>query len=297
MDLASGELKQDGIPLRRQIHIAGEVLAPNGKLYLATPDRQNPGMDVFVYDPAANAISDLGVVVPRLGGEKRCMCVGTDGKVYGTGSYWPESKVGAYAIDPATNRVTDYGPIGPSHHPSPSWGDGIAADERYIYLVSGRVPYYLVAYDKQTGKDEVLAATGPVDGMIGITAQRYGPRRTRRTWSARTASASTIGCPGKSWPRRKAAWKSLPGPRRQPPGLVGRAAQAGSLREPSRTKSDGWAEMGPINARTQDAASTQLGWKTFRYQAPTYPLPVYRLSELSDGHFRHERLVRRQLPL
>ena len=132
MDLGTGELKQDAIPLHRQIHIVGRTIGPDGKLYLATPDRKNPGMDVFVYDPATNELSNKGIVVPRLGGEKRSMCVGTDGKVYGSGSYRPESKVGAYQIDPATGKVTDYGIIG-----QPGLGGRIAFSGDDLYLGAG----------------------------------------------------------------------------------------------------------------------------------------------------------------
>lgn len=36
-DMATGQLKTDGIPLRRQIHVCGRVLGPDGKLYITTP--------------------------------------------------------------------------------------------------------------------------------------------------------------------------------------------------------------------------------------------------------------------
>ena len=291
MDLGTGELKQDGIPMYRQIHIVGRTIAPDGKLYLATPDRKNPGMDVFVYDPATNKLSGMGIVVPRLGGEKRCMCVGMDGKVYGSGSYSPERKVGAYQIDPETAEITDYGVIGPSHAPHGCWADGIAADERYVYLVSGRVPYYLVAFDKVTRTETVLLTTERVGGVIRIVPRRSG------NWAYGMKIVGTDGkrvdywlyngqaipkTEARDWPAPKptgpARWTSYP-PRAE-------VSLAKAI-----PKSDGlaeiWCRTPEAKAAAQnapaDATPEQRGWRVFRFNVPTYPLPIYRLTELPDG--------------
>ena len=292
MDLGTGELKQDGIPMYRQIHIAGRTIAPDGKLYLATPDRKKrAGMDVFVYDPATNTLSGMGIVAPRLGGEKRSMCVGMDGKVYGSGSYSPESRVGAYQIDPATGKVTEYGAIGPSHAPHGCWADGIAADEKYLYLVSGRVPYYLVAFDKATRKEQVLLTTERVGGAIRIVPRRNG------NWAYGMKVVGTDGKRVNYWLHNgqaipKAEAKHWPGPNRTAPSRwVAYPPRPEVSLAKAVPKSDGlaeiWRRTRQAKAAAQevaaDAPPEQRGWLAFRFTVPTYPLPIYRLTELPDG--------------
>lgn len=64
IDLGTGEVEKGGIPLGRQIHVCGQVLGPDGKYYMATPDRRE-GTELYVYDPAANELSCLRVVAQR----------------------------------------------------------------------------------------------------------------------------------------------------------------------------------------------------------------------------------------
>ena len=193
MDLGTGVMKKEKIPDGLQIHICGRALAPNGKLYFATPNWRL-GMCIFIYDPATDRITSLGesvtdakgpagpdkqplawrIAVPDLAGERRDMVVGTDGKIYATGSYGKESRAGAYQIDPDTDKITIYGPVGPSHKPSGVWGYFVAADDRYVYVASGKVPWYLVAYDRETKTDKVLLTTETVEGSISVWQQRYG---------------------------------------------------------------------------------------------------------------------------
>ena len=139
IDTATGETSVGRIPDRRQIHICGRTLAPNGKLYIATPDWRK-GMEIYVYDPAANKLTSLGMQVPGLAGEKRPLSVAPNGKIYGAGSHMKERKAGCYEIDPETDKVTPYGPIGPSHAPHGVWGYSSAADGRYVYVASGKIP-------------------------------------------------------------------------------------------------------------------------------------------------------------
>ncbi len=276
IDLATGEVRRDGMPDRRQIHICGKILAPDGKLYIATPDWKK-GMELYVYDPATNELSCRGVVAPGLAGETRPLVVGTNGKVYGTGSYAESRKAGAYQLDTATGKITDYGPIGPSHAPNGCWGYSVAADDRYVYVASGKVPWYLVAYDRQTGKDTVLVATENVGGYISVRQHRHG-------CSARaTKVAGTEGkqieywlyhgkaIPKKDrkekppWPAPKDAkpWVAMP-PR--PQVYLGAATPA----------SDGRAVLWVRTSKSN-------GWKPIRLQVPTYPMSTYRVAALPDG--------------
>ena len=288
MDLATGELKQDGIALRRQIHICGRVLGPNGKLYLATPEWKT-GMELHVYDPATNELSHRGLIVPGLTGERREMTVGTDGMIYGTGSYFSESKAGAYQIDPATDRVTIYGPIGPSHKPNSVWGYSIAADDRCVYVASGKIPWYLVAYDRVTGKDSVLLTTEKVGGIISVK------QRPRGCTARASKVLGTDGQRGEYWLYQgKAILKK--DPKEAPPWdatrpLVQRPMppkpQVSTVR--ATPKSDGSAEIWwrPHRAARQDVVITEriesLDWQAIRFTVPTYPMAIYRLTELPDS--------------
>jgi len=292
IDLATGAMKQDAIPDRRQIHICGRVLGPDGKLYLATPDWQK-GMEVYVYDPAANELSCKGVVAPRLAGETRPMVIGTDGMIYGSGSYDKERKAGAYQLDPATGKVTDYGPIGPSHEPNGCWGYSVAADDRYVYVASGKVPWFLVAYDRQTGKDAALATTENVGGMVSVSQQRHGC--TARATKVLGTDGNAVDYwlyQGKAIPKKapdepppwpvpadSKPWLAMP-PRPEvfldnaSPAPDGRAtiwlrsaeAKAAAPKEP------------PADAKPED-----IGWKPIHLQVPTYPMSIDRLAELPDG--------------
>ncbi|MBM4039300.1 MAG: hypothetical protein FJ290_12370, partial [Planctomycetes bacterium] len=279
-DLATGVVKKDGIPDRRQIHICGRVLGPDGKLYIATPDWQK-GMEVYVYNPATNALSCKGVVAPGLAGETRPMCVGTDGMIYGSGSYDKERKAGAYQIDPRTGKVTDYGPVGPSHAPNGCWGYSVAADDRYIYVASGKVPWFLVAYDRQTGKDETLVTTENVEGMVSVHQGRHGC----------TASASkVVGTDGKAIQYWLYQGKAIPkkAPNEKPPWpepadskpWVTLPPQPEFFTESATPTSDGRAI---IWHRMPKARGGDDEWKAIPLQVPTYPMVINRLTELPDG--------------
>ncbi|HUT35900.1 MAG TPA: hypothetical protein VNE39_20600 [Planctomycetota bacterium] len=279
-DLATGAVKRDGIPDRRQIHICGRVLGPDGKLYIATPDWQK-GMEVYVYDPATNELSCKGVVAPGLAGETRPMCIGTDGMIYGSGSYNQERKAGAYQIDPKTGKVTEYGPIGPSHAPNGCWGYSVAADDRYVYVASGKVPWFLVAYDRQTGKDETLVTTETVGGYVGVSQQRHGC----------TASASkVVGTDGKAIQYWLYQGKAIPkkAPNEKPPWpeppdskpWVGLPPKPEFFTDSATPTSDGKAALW---YRTPETKAEDREWKAIPLQVPTYPMTINRLTELPDG--------------
>ena len=294
IDLATGKIKKDGIPDRRQIHICGKCIGPNGKLYIATPDWKK-GMEIYVYDPASNELSCLGMKVPGLKGEKRCMALGTDGKIYGTGSYQDVKKAGIYQIDPATDEVTVYGPVGPAQDPETRavWGDGIGADDRYVYVVSGRVPYYLVAYDRETKEERVLLTTERAGGLMRIVQRRHG------CWAYGQKIVGTKGERTDYWLHegkavRKKDRKEAPPwtiPKDSKPWYV-KPPRPQVFAEKSVPTSEGQAEIWYRTAEARaaapkdppaDAKPEDLGWQAIRFTAPTYPLPIHRVVEMPDG--------------
>lgn len=296
IDLATGEVKKDGIPLRRQIHICGKIVAPDGKLYIATPDWKK-GMEIYVYDPAEGELACKGVVAPGLAGETRRMTIGVDGMIYGTGSYAKSKKAGAYQLDPGTGRITDYGPIGPSHEPNGCWGYSIGADDRFVYVASGKVPWYLVAYDRRTGKDTALVTTEKVGGFVGVKQHRHGCSATA------TKVVGTDGGRIEYWLYRgKAIPKKNPAenPKEAPPWPIPQESKPWVAMPPrpeafldnATPAPDGRAEIWYRTAEAKAAAPgdppaggipEDLGWRAIRLQVPTYPMGISRLRELPDG--------------
>ena len=167
VDLGANKIDRVDIGRGRQLHLCGHAIGPKGKFWITTPDWRK-GMCLYVYDPATNKLEARGVIVPDLTGERRPMTVSPDGKIFGAGSYRESSQAGLYEIDPETGKVTVLGPVGPSHAPGGVWTFSIVADERYVYVTSGQVPWYLVVYDRQTGEDRVLLTTEKVGAKINV---------------------------------------------------------------------------------------------------------------------------------
>jgi hypothetical protein len=173
MDLGSGEVKNIEWPRALNLHLCPAVLAPNGKLYLSVLDLKQR-QQICIYDPAKNELTPQALKMPDdLWGETHPLVLGNDGKLYAVGAHTSKA-ASAAQIDPETGKVTGYGAIGPSHAPSGCWAYSAGADDRYLYIASGKVPWYLVAYDKQTGKSEVLVTTEDVGGKVSISQGRFG---------------------------------------------------------------------------------------------------------------------------
>lgn len=288
VDLATGEMKRDGIPDGRQIHICGRVLGPNGLFYITTPDRQRD-MELWIYDPTTNTLTYRGVIAPGLGGENRPMVIGTDGKIYGAGSRPDDSRVGAYQIDPDTGKVTDYGGLGPSHKPAGCWCQSLGADDEWIYLASGKVPWYLVAFNRKTREERVLLETDRVLGNITVSQRPDGcTARATALLGSKNPTDEFWLYQGKAipktdntppWPARSMTPRPLP-PR---PELY---------TERLDPDPDGWAELwyrlpeakeAAAKNPPMDASPEALGWKVVRFRVDLFPMPIRRLTELPDG--------------
>ena len=289
IDLGTGQVKKVQTERGWNFHLCPSVLAPNGKLFISILDgrlRQK----ICLYDPAANELTIDAVKMPEeLLGETHPLVLGTDGKLYAIGQH-PSKAAAAARIDPDSLDVTFYGPVGPSHAPSACWGYSGAADGRYIYIASGKVPWHLVAYDRQTGKSETLVTTGTVGGMVSVGQGRDGctgrasgivggPAQQQEYWLHEgKAIPMTDRKAAPPWPVRPSAPHAAPPPveintSRSVPDLEGNA--------------EIWAR--PVDAASRRvnppaaAAPEQLGWKRFRFQVPLYPHAIYRLVEMPDG--------------
>jgi len=294
IDMGTGEVKQIRKERGLNFHLAPAVVAPNGKLYISILIR-GLRQQICIYDPGTNEMTFKALPIPdTLKGETHPLTLGTDGKLYMIGQH-PSRTAGACQIDPDTHKVTDYGPIGPSHAPNSCWGYYGGADDRYIYIASGKIPWYLVAYDRQTGKSEVLVETERVGGSVSVRQGRFGC----------TASASKIvGTDGARveywlykgkaivrkdrkekppWPVPAGAGPLVPLP---PKVEVNRSRAVPStegdaeiwVRTPEAKAKATARERPPADARPED-----LGWQVFKFNVPTYPQGIYRLRELPDG--------------
>lgn len=285
-DLATGEVKKQRFPDRRQIHMHGGLLAPDGKYYIVTPD-WNAGMNLFVYDPTTNLLEDRGIFVPNLVGETRRLVLGPDGLIYGTGSYREPRKAGAYCYDWKTGKVVhDYGPIGPDHAPHGAWGYYIGVDGQYIYVASGKIPWYLVAVNIKTGEETLLAQTkaggnmslSPMNGGARVTVQNEPEAKQEHFWLYH----------GKMIPKtdNKPPWSPFQTPwDKAPPGPEVYRGQV----DPVDGKAYLWWRSADDAARApkpmpDETKPEDLGWKRLELRdVETYPLAIHRLVPLPDG--------------
>ncbi len=289
-DLGSGEVKQVSTERGPNFHLCPSVVAPNGKLYISI---LGPRLrqQVCTYDPAKNEFLLNALPLPDdLLGETHPMALGTDGKIYMAGGH-PSKSATACQIDPATNKVTSYGPVGPSHAPNDCWAYSAAADDRYIYIASGKVPWYLVAYDRQTGKAETLITTEKVGGYLGAGQGRGGC----------TANASkVVGTDGnridywlyqgKAVPMKdrgeKPPWPERPAPRPalppQPEVSLARAVPDAEGRAEIWCRTPEAKAAAPAKPAA-DATLESRGWRPIRFRVPIYPQAINRLVELPDG--------------
>lgn len=122
------------------------VVGPDGKVFVAGYSQGG----LMVFDPVADSI----MLIHPIPNARwlRGMAIGADGAVYV--SDYPTGSAARY--DPATGEVTNYGRQGGPFAGTHAYGYSVGSDGRYVYTASGKVPWYVVAYDTQTGKQQNL---------------------------------------------------------------------------------------------------------------------------------------------
>ena len=260
IDPASGQINHRHFDKR---FYAISLVGPDGKGYGHTSE------GVMVYDPARNAL-DMLPGSPVVGGETKPMVIGPDGKIYGTGSR--NHTAVAYQIDPATGTFTDYGEIGPSHAPNTCWGYSVAADERFVYVVSGKLPWYLVAYDRETGEDSVLLTHDDPSGIIMLGTGKDEIVASIRHSSGKPEEFFWVAH-GKAVPRE--AGSAPPDNRVAPPPGPAAPPQP-ELRGGVKPDAEGRVafEIRPAGA---------ADWLPVRYEVPVYSANIYQVQALPDG--------------
>ncbi len=290
IDLGSGQVKQVQTERGWNFHLCPSVVAPNGRLFISALNNRLQ-QKICIYDPATNELTLDAVKMPAdILGETHPLVLGTDGKIYAIGQH-PSKAATAVQIDPDTLAVTACGPIGPSHSPSDCWGYSGGADGRFIYIASGKVPWYLVAYDRQTGKSQTLAETGTVGGMVSVGQGLDG------CIGSVTGAVGAAGQRQDYWLHEGKMIPKAAGPNAAPPWSIRKDHPA---RPPipeintSRVVPDinGFAEIWVRDAGLGNAAAEPKapnaemfgpGWRCFRFQVPLYTQAIYRLMELPDG--------------
>jgi len=286
-DLATGEVKKQRFPDRRQIHMHGGMLAPDGKYYIVSPD-WSKGMNLFVYDPATNELEDRGIIVPDLVGETRRLALAPDGLIYGTGNYRKPRKAGAYCYDWKTNKVVrDYGPVGPAHDPHSAWGYWIGVCDTHIYIASGKIPWYLVAIDIKSGEEKLLFETRP-GGNISIRRMNGGARVSVKADPDAKYEYYWL-YHGEAIPKKNNTppWTPFKSPRDKIPPKP--EIYRGQVDPTAEGKAFIWYRTPEDKAKApkeppKDARPEDLGWKRIELDGvETYPLPIHRLARLPYG--------------
>jgi len=301
LDLGAGRemqrLKIPRDPTRHNWHLPGRALSPDGKLYFSTLCR-GLRVQIDVYDPAANRLQVAAVPVPDyLHGETHPLVRSTDGKMVALGAHTNKA-AGAMLIDPATNQVTTFPPIGPSHAPDDCWGYSGAADDTHIYVASGKVPWYLVALERSTGKSTVLATTERVGGFIGVHQHAHGCSASVTVGEGKPRQDYWL-LHGKLVPRadrnRKddTPWKepATPAPAAPPQPelyLENATPRADGLCQlwyrPPAEKEAGESRLAKIPADKRSTLNPEdFGWHRIEFTVETYSMGISRLTELPDG--------------
>lgn len=278
VDLGTGEIRRD----HRNWGRGGGHIGPDGRLYQLCTVNGRRGLQA--YDPGANACVEIEGVGENVGGETLPMVNGLDGVLYGAGSH--DGRATLFSYDPRTGKSVQFGHVGPSHAPNRCWGYSIGVDDRYVYVASGKIPWYLVAYDRTTGTNAVLLTysqdAGHLDvsgrgGCVVTTRSPTDPQKQYWLYQGRLTPREPGSLP--PWPKAiadQAAVRLPPKPR-----LVGNPVPGpdGNVLLWYRP-----ADAGPLPAAPPpDATPESLGWKAIRYSVPVYPYPVFNLVALPDG--------------
>ena len=313
VDFSDDSIKVTKQPEYCNWHLAwgrSAAVTADGRLFTSTmAPRKVEGKNYYcqhlnMYDPKTNEMRLTVVETPHtLLGETHPLILGTDGKLYMIGQH-PSHAAGAVQVDPGTLAVKDFGPIGPSHAPNACWGYFGAADDRYIYIGSGKIPWYLVAYDRQTGKSNVLMTTDN-RGIVGIW---YTRKDGRLTINVRATNVVAIG--GEKVEMKKKVWAWLKDGRLLPRESANQTPPEeayykdphyalpplpelyrGNVAPTSEGKAEIWARTPEAKAAAPkepppdpaNAGPEDLGWKRYAFEIEPHPEFIYRLTELPDG--------------
>jgi len=277
-------------PLLQMGAIRSGCLAPNGKYYRATAGKK---MDIgfYVYDPATEVISRLEAEI-AMGGPARSLTIGSDGMLYGAAS--EAGRAGVYQLDPNTGKLTDYGLIGPSHAPNDCWAYSLAADDRYVYVASGKIPWYLIAFDRKAKQAKVIMTVDKVKWSVHLRQLRHGcdalvqfPRRkdgkVRDYYWLHQGQAIL-----KQDLKEPPPWDEPANPKPWVPRPPEPELWVGEAIPRSGAPAALWYRLPEDKAKApadppSGAKPADLGWKAVNFQVPIYSVAIHRVFTLPDG--------------
>ena len=129
------------------------LFGADGKVFASC----HPRGGLAVYDPIEDSLKLIHPIANARW--LRGMAIGPDGGVYV--SDYPNGAAARY--DPNTGNVDSYGRQGGPFTIKSVHGYSIGCDGRWVYTAAGKMPWYVVAYDRETGKQENLLRFDPSD--------------------------------------------------------------------------------------------------------------------------------------
>jgi len=274
VDTSDGSVTLHRTPAGVSFHsvlLGGRVVGPDGKLYMMVrDDRGERLMTVWVYDPASNTLKALGAPsksLPTPGGVTP-MTLADDGIIYGAGT-GRDRRIAAYSLDPKTGTFRDFGLLGPPHTRGGSvqtrsvrkFGD-------YLYVTSGKVPWYLIALNLKTREQKVVLE-GPAGNCQiffrgNVLRLRPDPKdpRKERLYDVVGDKVVPLKDP------KESRWKAKSGPKPPP---VPELAKNLLVPRPDGTSVLGYRMPG------------EKTWRRVEFKVPVYPQKLWRLTALPDG--------------
>lgn len=278
VDLGSGEVKVENRPPGLNWHLPAYVVAPNGKVYIASRKRQR--VAIHVYDPAQNELKREAIPTPEhMQGEMHPIVRSQDGMIFVGGGHASKAAT-CIMIDPRDDSITDFGSLGPSHAPTRCFNYYMGVDDTHVYIASGKVPWYLLAVDRKTKKSTTLAKTENTGGMVVVEQETHGVKA--RVFLGRGSKRQdywlhqgkmipkSAPCP---WGKKGVDWQAAlpPKPDIYTKNMVPTAAgQSAEL----------WVKA---NVPQTDRDPKFPGWSRVAYDVPLYPMGSHRLTEMPDG--------------
>ncbi len=304
VDLGSGEVTKQDFKVeedRARVEMAltwfGN-LAFDGKLYGAITDQHTWGsggiMLIYRYDPATNQV-ELYKKIKGHGGERNPTVLAPTGWIYGAGSWLGEEdtlrRASAYGFNPQTGEFKDFGAIGPKIGGT-AYGYDIGACDTHIYVACGKMPWYLVAINVETGEESVLLEAPEGAFGLKLNGSQYDNFGGAVACTQQTTDKSTRKFywlyHGKAIPKGTAGWAmddSCPWPeqvRASAPVLTRPAApeiHVGQLYPDENDRAVLWWRPG-----TPNRDGSKPAWRRFVLEGVgQHPLAIHRLHELPDG--------------
>jgi hypothetical protein len=257
------------------------VWGRDGKLYIGTYGPPH----LICWDPKTQTAKDIGWVwQSKYDSVIFSMAVGTDGAIYGGSAL----NAKACRYDPKTAQLEDLGVQGLPRENTGAYAYSIGADDRYVYTASGKIPWYVVAYDRQTRTQRNLLTYNQHDfpeifqypnEVYARTLIRTPAGQEIRREFYRLADGKAL--PATSLPTTPAAVTPLPS--RPVPEVVldispvsdTRAARLWYRSPAGRTATPGSVPSG--------VTPEQLGWRSVSVPVTSQPHSVARLATLPDG--------------